>query len=234
DAELREKVTPNFRIGCKRMLISNDYYPALGRDNVDVVTDDITEVRENSVVTADGTEREVDAIIVATGFHVTDSPAYETVTGRDGRSLTEVFDEVGQQGYKGSVVRNFPNMFFMLGPNVGLGHTSMVYMIESQINYIADAIDTFDRRGLRTVEVREDVQNKYNRQLQDSMAGSVWLTGGCASWYLDKHGNNTTLWPDFTFRFRKLLEKFDLAAYDTTQTTNGARVRADLKVVTAQ
>ncbi|MBO0855609.1 MAG: NAD(P)/FAD-dependent oxidoreductase, partial [Nocardia sp.] len=98
DAELREKVTPNFRIGCKRMLISNDYYPALGRDNVDVVTDGITEVRENSVLTADGTEREVDAIIVATGFHVTDSPAYETVIGRDGRSLTEVFDEVGQQG----------------------------------------------------------------------------------------------------------------------------------------
>ncbi|MBF6275472.1 MULTISPECIES: NAD(P)/FAD-dependent oxidoreductase [Nocardia] len=233
DAQLREKVTPNFRIGCKRMLISNEYYPALGRDNVDVVTDGIREIRANSIVTADGTEREIDALIVATGFHVTDSPVYETISGRDGRTLTELFDEIGQQGYKGAAIHNFPNMFFLLGPNVGLGHTSMVYMIESQINYIADAIATFDQRGLRTVEVRKDAQDSYNRDLQDRMSNSVWLNGGCASWYLDKHGNNTTLWPDFTFRFRKLTEKFDVAAYDTTRSTDGA-AGPDLKVVAAQ
>ncbi|MGF6883343.1 cation diffusion facilitator CzcD-associated flavoprotein CzcO [Nocardia sp. GAS34] len=215
DPQLREKVTPNFRIGCKRMLISNEYYPALGRDNVDVVTEGIREIRAGSIVTADGTEREVDAIVVATGFHVTDSPAFETISGRDGRTLAEVFDESGQQGYKGTSIANYPNMFFLLGPNVGLGHTSMVYMIESQIAYVADAIATIDRLGLSTVEVRKDVQDTFNRELQGKLVGSVWSTGGCASWYLDKHGNNTTLWPDFTFRFRRMLEKFDMSAYET-------------------
>ncbi|MBF6424463.1 NAD(P)/FAD-dependent oxidoreductase [Nocardia cyriacigeorgica] len=232
DPELRAKVTPNFRIGCKRMLISNDYYPALDRDNVDVVTDGIAEIRPNSIVTKDGTEREIDALIVATGFHVTDSPTYETIFGRDGRSLTEVFDEIGQQGYKGSSIANFPNMFFLLGPNVGLGHTSMVYMIESQINYIADALATFDKQDLRTVEVRREVQDRYNAELQRKLAKSVWMTGGCSSWYLDKHGNNTTLWPDFTFEFRRLTKQFDVEAYDTTTDDNSNR--PDLKVVAAQ
>ncbi|MFF3222717.1 flavin-containing monooxygenase [Nocardia suismassiliense] len=225
DPELRAKVTPNFRIGCKRMLISNNYYPAISRDNVDVVTDGITEVRASSIVTEDGTEREIDALIVATGFHVTDSPTYETISGRDGRTLSEVFDEIGQQAYKGATIANFPNMFFLLGPNVGLGHTSMVYMIESQLNYVADALATVDRLGLKTVEVRRDVQDEYNVDLQRKLSKSVWINGGCASWYLDKHGNNTTLWPDFTFEFRRLTKNFDLSAYETTKTS-----RADVKV----
>ncbi|GAA5088096.1 flavin-containing monooxygenase [Nocardia iowensis] len=228
DPELRAKVTPNFRIGCKRMLISNNYYPALSRDNVDVVTDGIAEVRANSIVTKDGTEREIDALIVATGFHVTDSPTYETIAGRDGRTLSEVFDQIGQQGYKGSTIANFPNMFFLLGPNVGLGHTSMVYMIESQINYVADALATVDRLGLRTVEVRKDVQDEFNADLQRKLGKSVWINGGCASWYLDKHGNNTTLWPDFTFEFRRLTKSFDVDAYETTPASEPSR--ADLKV----
>ncbi|MBH0775858.1 flavin-containing monooxygenase [Nocardia bovistercoris] len=226
DAELREKVTPNFRIGCKRMLISNDYYPALSRPNVDVITDGIAEIRPNSIVTKDGAEREIDVLIVATGFHVTDSPTYETITGRDGRTLSEVFDEDGQQGYKGSAVANFPNMFFLVGPNVGLGHTSMVFMIESQINYIADALSTIRELGLRTVEVRKDAQNAYNKELKAKLARSVWNTGGCASWYVDKHGDITTLWPDFTFEFRRLTKKFDVAAYDTTTARSERKVMA--------
>ncbi|WP_063047205.1 flavin-containing monooxygenase [Nocardia pseudovaccinii] len=228
DPELRKKVTPNFRIGCKRMLISNDYYPALSRPNVDVVTDGIVEVRANSIVTKDGTEREIDALIVATGFHVTDSPTYNAISGKDGRTLAEVFDEIGQQGYKGAAVANFPNMFFLLGPNVGLGHTSMVYMIESQINYIADALATVDRLGLRTVEVKRAVQDTYNKNLQGKLVKSVWSTGGCASWYLDKHGNNTTLWPDFTFEFRRITKNFDVSAYETTSVGSS---REELKVV---
>ncbi|SLI88478.1 FAD-dependent pyridine nucleotide-disulfide oxidoreductase [Mycobacteroides abscessus subsp. abscessus] len=132
---------------------------------------------------------------------------------------------------------NFPNMFFLLGPNVGLGHTSMVYMIESQINYIADALATVDRLGLRTVEVRREVQDEYNRELQAKLSKSVWNTGGCASWYLDKHGNNTTLWPDFTFRFRSLTRKFDVSAYATSTTPDKntapepTTAPAELKVV---
>ncbi|MEU4319989.1 NAD(P)/FAD-dependent oxidoreductase [Nocardia fluminea] len=228
DPELRKKVTPNYRIGCKRMLISNDYYPALDRDNVDVITDGIAEVKPGSIVTKDGTEREIDALIVATGFHVTDSPTYNAMVGRDGRTLAEVFDDIGQQAYKGAAIANFPNMFFLVGPNVGLGHTSMVYMIESQINYVSDALATIDEQGLRTVEVREDVQRAYNADLQEKLGKTVWNTGGCASWYLDKHGNNTTLWPDFTFEFRRLTRHFDADAYTTTTAD------ADREVVAAQ
>ncbi len=104
-------------------------------------------------------------------------------------------------------------MFFLVGPNTGLGHTSMVYMIESQLNYLVDAIRTVDQHRIGTVEVREDAQNDYNRTLQHALGSSVWNTGGCASWYLDKHGNNTTVWPGFTFEFRNITKEFDLEAY---------------------
>ncbi|MFC4605677.1 flavin-containing monooxygenase [Rhodococcus kronopolitis] len=213
DKDLRQKVTPNFQIGCKRMLISNNYYPALAQPNTDLVTDGIAEVTANSIVDRDGKAREIDAIVIATGFHVTDSPTFAGIIGKDGRSAAEVFDASGQQGYKGSAIANFPNMFFLVGPNTGLGHNSMVFMIESQINYLVDALATIDRHGIGTIEVRQDVQDAYNRDLQAKLAKSVWNNGGCASWYLDKHGNNTTLWPGFTFEFRNITRKFDLAAY---------------------
>lgn len=216
DPALRRKVTPNYRLGCKRMLISNDYYQALVRDDVDLVTDGIKEIRENSIVANDGTEREIDAIVLCTGFQVTDSPAYDLFSGRDGRTLSEVFDAEGIQVYKGTAVANFPNLFFMLGANSGLNYTSLIYIIESQINYIVDAMATIAQRDLQTVEVRKDVQLDYNRKLQEKMVGSVWLSGGCTSWFLDEHGNNAVLWPDFSFRFRRLLRKFDVASYNTT------------------
>lgn len=236
DKSLRKKVTPNFRIGCKRMLISNNYYPALDRPNVDLVTDGIAEVRADSIVSADGTERKIDSLIVATGFHVTDSPAYHGIFGRGGKSLAQTFDEEGQQGYKGAAVANFPNMFFLVGPNTGLGHTSMVFMIESQLNYVVDALDTIEKHDIGVIEVRKDVQDDYNADLQDRMANSVWMNGGCASWYLDKHGNNTTLWPDFTFRFRNMTKKFDLAAYRSVAasdlpTSGSSAADSDSKVV---
>lgn len=215
DRDLRRRLTPDFQIGCKRMLLSNDYYPTLARSDVDLVTEGIDEVTSSAIVTKDGTVREVDAIVVATGFHVTDSPTFAGIVGRDGRSLAETFEEIGMQGYKGSAIANFPNMFFLVGPNTGLGHTSMVYMIESQLSYVIDAINTVDRHHLRVIEVRREVQDDYNRTLQDRLSHSVWNTGGCASWYLDKHGNNTTLWPGFTFVFRKMTKRFDLAAYQS-------------------
>jgi cation diffusion facilitator CzcD-associated flavoprotein CzcO len=220
--ELRQKLTPNYRVGCKRMLISNDYHSALSRDNVDLITDGIKEINKHSIVTNDGTERGVDAIVLCTGFHVTDSPTHDIVTGRDGRSFSEVFDQEGIRAYKGTAVANFPNAFCMVGPNSGISYNSIIYMIESQINYIADAVATIERRGLRTFEVRKDLQSKYSQEVQRKMAGSVWLTGGCTSWFLDKHGNNSTLWPDFTFKFRQRLRRFDAAAYDIT-----AREQAD-------
>jgi cation diffusion facilitator CzcD-associated flavoprotein CzcO len=206
-------VTPKFQIGCKRILISNDWYPMLAREDVSLVTDGIAEVRENAIVTASGEVREVDAIIVATGFHVTDSPTYERLVGAGGRTLADVWDEQGQQAYKGATVAGFPNLFFVIGPNTGLGHSSMVYMIESHINYLSSALTEMDRRGLATVEVRAEEQRSYNERLQRQMRRTIWTTGGCASWYLDKHGNNTTLWPGFTFAFRRMTRRFDLDAY---------------------
>ncbi|PZS20184.1 MAG: 4-hydroxyacetophenone monooxygenase [Pseudonocardiales bacterium] len=220
DDELRKAVTPNWQIGCKRILISNDWYPMLTKDHVELVTDGIAEVRENAIVTRDGTVREVDAIVVATGFHVTDSPGWEAIKGADGRSLGEVWRERGQQAYKGAAVAGFPNMLFVVGPNTGLGHSSMVYMIESHVNYLASALEEMDEHGLATFEVREDRQRDYNQNLQKSMKQTIWTTGGCASWYLDAHGNNTTLWPSFTFLFRRLTRTFDLAAYRTTARTD--------------
>jgi cation diffusion facilitator CzcD-associated flavoprotein CzcO len=218
DPELRRRVTPNFRIGCKRMLISNDWYPALDREHVELVTDGIREVKGRSIITMDGAEREVDAIIVATGFHVTDSPMFDVICGSDGQSLSQTFADKGMRAYKGSAIAGYPNMFILIGPNTGLGHTSMVYMIESQLNYVIDAVNNIKSRNITRIDVRQDVFDDYNDELQRKLASTVWMTGGCASWYLDAHGNNTTLWPDFTFRFRRQTKRFDLDAYEISTT----------------
>ena len=219
DPALRAKVTPDWQIGCKRILISNSWYPMLAQEHVDLVTDGIAEIRENSIVTSDGTEREVDAIVVATGFHVTDSPTFERIIGKDGRSLAEVWDAEGQQAYKGAAVAGFPNLLFVVGPNTGLGHSSMVFMVESHLNYLSSALETMDRERIGTFEVEREVQDGFNADLQSRMGRTIWKTGGCASWYLDKHGNNTTLWPSFTFAFRLLTRSFDVANYRTTART---------------
>jgi cyclohexanone monooxygenase len=219
DPDLRAAVTPNWQIGCKRILISNDWYPMLARENVELVTDGIAEIRENAIVTKDGTVREVDAIVNATGFHVTDSPTFERIIGVGGRSLADVWGDpagTGQQAYKGAAVHGFPNMLFLIGPNTGLGHTSMVFMAESHINYLLSALETIDEYDLGTFEVRADRQRDYNVSLQNRMKTTIWTTGGCSSWYLDAHGNNTTLWPGFTFSFRAMTRRFDREAYRTT------------------
>jgi cation diffusion facilitator CzcD-associated flavoprotein CzcO len=212
DRELRRKVTPTYTLGCKRVLISNDYYPALGQPNVDLVTDGIAEVRESSIVSADGTEREVDTIIFGTGFRVTDPPAAHRVRGRDGRLLAEVWDG-SMQAYKGTTIAGFPNLFFLVGPNTGLGHNSIVFMIESQLNYVLDALRTMERRGAGAVDVRPEAQERFNERIQKQLRKTVWNSGGCASWYLDDTGRNTTLWPGFTWPFRRELRQFDPEQY---------------------
>ncbi len=221
DPALRAAVTPKWQIGCKRILISNTWYPTLAKDHVELVTDGIAEVRPNAIVTTDGTVREVDAIVVATGFHVTDSPAYDLIKGVDGKVLGDLWRENGQSAYKGATVHGFPNMVFVIGPNMGLGHSSMVYMAEAAINYLASAVETMDRHGITTFDVRADVQADYNEGIQRRMKPTIWTNGGCASWYLDEHGNNTTLWPSFTFAFRRITRRFDVAAYRTTFRVSG-------------
>jgi len=214
DPELRRKVTPDYRIGCKRILISNTWYPALDRDNVDLVTDGIKELTPSGIVTKDGTEREVDAVIVATGFHTTDLPIAEQIVGRGGVRLSDHFAEHGMQAYKGTTVNGFPNLFFVVGPNTGLGHSSMIFMIESQTAYVADAVRKMKQRAVASLEPKADAQRRFVDDLQDRMQQTVWSAGGCASWYLDSHGRNVTLWPRATFTFRRQLAAFDPDAYE--------------------
>jgi cation diffusion facilitator CzcD-associated flavoprotein CzcO len=213
DPELRRRVTPSYAPGCKRILISNDYYPALGKDNVELVDGGVTAVRERSVVAADGTEREVDAIIFGTGFHVLDMPIAEQVRGADGCTLAERW-QGSPQAHRGTTVPGFPNFFMLLGPNTGLGHMSVVFMAEAQSRYVLEAIQQMERLGAGALDVRPEAHAAYNASVQRRMKGTVWTEGGCASWYIDANGLNTSLWPDFAYRFKRELRRFDLENYE--------------------
>jgi cation diffusion facilitator CzcD-associated flavoprotein CzcO len=217
DPELRRKVEPGYTIGCKRILPSNRWYPALGRDNVELVTDGVAEVREHSIVTGAGEEHEVDAIIFGTGFNVTDMPVARYVRGRAGKTLEEHWDG-SPRAHLGSTVPGFPNLFMLLGPNTGLGHSSMVYMIESQVAHVMGALKEMRRRGAETLEVRPETVRDFNDHLDEQMQDTVWSTG-CKSWYLDDTGRNSTLWPDWTFAFRRRAARFEPGDYALTTGT---------------
>lgn len=201
DPDLRAKLTPNYAMGCKRVLIANDFYPTLNRDNVHLVTAGIAEVGPTSVVDRSGVRREVDAIIFGTGFHVTDAFDYLEIIGRDGRDLAKEWRTNGMRTHLGMTVAGFPNLFFLLGPNTGLGHNSVVFMIESQVRYVAEAIRLVERVHAEAIEVREQVQDRFQADIQRKLADGIWTQGGCRSWYLDAHGVNRTIWPGFTWRY---------------------------------
>jgi cation diffusion facilitator CzcD-associated flavoprotein CzcO len=212
DSELRAKLKPDYTMGCKRVLGSSNYYPALQADNAELVTDPIAEVRERSIVTADGSERELDTIIFGTGFEIVDLPLGRVIRDREGRLLSDVWDGA-PEGYKGTAIAACPNLFTLLGPNVGLGHNSVIHMIESQITYVLDALRQMRERRLEAVEVRAEIQREYNERIQERFGDTVWLTG-CRSWYMNDEGRVLALWPMSTLRFRTELARFDLAAYD--------------------
>jgi cation diffusion facilitator CzcD-associated flavoprotein CzcO len=216
DATLRAKLTPRYAMGCKRILPTNDWYATLQRDNVEVVTEPISEVRPGCVVTSrqgHPTEHALDAIVLATGFEAAERMAPFEVRGRGGRELNEVWRD-GAEAYLGTTVSGFPNLFLLVGPNTGLGHSSMIFMIESQIAYVMGAIETMRAKKLRLVDVRADAQAHYNTRVHERLKGTVW-SSGCVSWYRTRSGKNTTLWPGFTFEFRMRTRKFDPAAYET-------------------
>jgi len=202
DHATRAQLTPTYRLGCKRVLPSNDYYPAIAKPNVSLVTEKIIEFRPDAVITADGEEHKADTVVLATGFHVTDHPMLAKITGSDGRSLAEAFGTT----YLGTVVPGFPNFFHLTGANTGLGHSSMVFMIESQLAYIADGVAKAEAAGGR-FEVRPEVAAAYNAELQRKLPRTVWGSG-CSSWYLDSQGRNLTLWPGFTFDYRRRTREF--------------------------
>lgn len=210
DPELRRKVTPTYAIGCNRMVPSNRWYRALAQPNVELAGA-LAEVREGSVIDADGVEHEVDTIVFGTGFHVADPPIGDRLRGRGGRLMSEVWDG-RPRAYMGTSVPDFPNLFLLLGPNTGLGHSSMVFMIEAQIEHVLAALSAMEARGARTIEVDEGAYEGWNAEIDRRMAKTVWATG-CPSFYIDASGRNAVLWPDWTWRFRRRAARLDPAAY---------------------
>ena len=214
DPALREALTPDYRMGCKRVLISNDYFPAVAAPNVSLVPYGVTEVRGSTVVAADGSEHELDVLVFATGFQVMDLPVAHRLTGRSGETLAEHWQARPVTAHRGTTVAGFPNLFLLLGPNTALGHSSVVLMIEAQISYVVAALKAMDRHGAGSVDVRQSQQDRYNTDLQRQLATTVWSQGGCKAWYTDDSGHNFTLWPTHTYTFRQQTARFDEEAYE--------------------
>ncbi|MCX4731555.1 NAD(P)/FAD-dependent oxidoreductase [Streptomyces sp. NBC_01363] len=226
DPALRAKLTPSYRIGCKRILLSSAYYPALAKPNVDVVASGLAEVRGSTLVASDGTETEVDAIVFGTGFHVTDMPIAERVVGADGITLADSWKD-GMQALRGASAAGFPNWMTIIGPNTGLGNSSMILMIESQLNYMADYLRQLNVLGGRVaLDARASAVGAWNRRVQERMKRTVWNTGGCNSWYLDANGRNTTVWPGTTAEFRKVTRSVDLSEYEVVRVPKQATAAA--------
>ncbi len=217
DVGLRARLLPHYALGCKRVLLSNDYYPALTQPNVELVTEPISEVTADAVVTADGIEHRVDTIILGTGFTVTEQPIGRRIRGADGQTLAQHWGG-SSTAYLGTTVAGFPNLFMIVGPNTGLGHSSMVFMMESQFNYIVDACKTMAARNIDSFSVDPAIVEAFNDEVQREMGHTVW-SSGCSSWYLDASGRNTTLWPDFTWRYRQRTRRFDADHYSLTRSS---------------
>ncbi len=205
DPVTREKVRPDFKLGCKRTLLSNDYYPAINRDNVDVVNQGVQSITEHGVVDASGSEHKVDAIVFGTGFRVDDPLSGVTVRGLNGRNLNEEWRRNAFSNYYGTAISGYPNLLILAGPNTGIGHTSLIYMIEQQISYALKYIKWADTVDDGYLEVKADVQERYHTHLQSQFAGTAW-SSGCDSWYLTQGGRNFTIWPSFTFRYARAMK----------------------------
>jgi cation diffusion facilitator CzcD-associated flavoprotein CzcO len=213
DRGLRRKLTPSYRIGCKRILNSSTYYQAVANPKTELVTDPITRITREGIVTADGTERDVDVIVYATGFHVTDSYTYVQIKGRHGEDLVDRWNREGLGAHRGIAIADVPNLFFLLGPNTGLGHNSVVFMIESQIRYVAQAISAVDKAGVQALAPTRSAQDRFNDDLQEKLSHSVWNTGGCSSWYLDAQGKNRVLWGGYTWQYWLATRKLQRSEY---------------------
>ncbi len=214
--ELHAALTPDYRLGCKRITLSNRYLRSFAKEHVALVTDGIARATPRGLVTRDGVEHELDVLVLGTGFQVTEMPAAARVVGRDGRTLQEVW-QGAPEAYLGTTVAGFPNLFTLLGPNTGLGAGSIVTMIEAQLDYAMACLEALDAQGLATIEPRAEVQQAFNAQVQARSERTVWLSGGCQSWYLTDDGRNATLWPDLMAAFEKRTRAFDLAEHVTTK-----------------
>lgn len=206
DPELRERLTPQYKVGCKRITAAADYYPAMARDNVDVVTEPISRLTATGMETADGKLHPADVIVCATGFDIRKSMGQAELRGRDGTSLQARWSE-RIEAYRGTMISGFPNLFMLSGPNTGTGNMSQVFMIEAQLRFIRELLATMRRRNATVVDVRREAQEAYNAELDQRLDGTVWLTGGCKSWYLTEEGHTGVLWPGFSTEFRRSLRE---------------------------
>ncbi len=213
DPKMRALLTPAYEFGCKRVLISNDFYPALQRPNVELVTDAISEVREHSIVTADGREREIDVLIYGTGFRATEPLYGVSIVGRNGLDIHQAWKE-RISAYLGVTVAGFPNFFILLGPNTGLGHNSVVLMIEAQVRYVMESLELMRRRGSKVMEVKPDTQKLFVDELRRRLQGTVWQAGGCKSWYKDAAGENPTIWPGSVVAYQRRTRAVSAQDYD--------------------
>ena len=218
DEGLRKKLTPNYRIGCKRILVSDNYYPALQKPQTDVITDKISKITENGIVANDGSEKEVDVIIFGTGFHVAEYPEQfiknYTIQGLNEENLFQKWTKEGFEAYKGTTINGFPNLMFVLGPNTGLGHNTVVDIMESQINYIMDFYEKLLKKSPKTyLNIKSEVQKEYNEKLQLMFKNTAWASG-CGSYYINSEGKNTTLYPRLNTEFRKQTLRVDLEEYE--------------------
>jgi cation diffusion facilitator CzcD-associated flavoprotein CzcO len=211
DPDLRAKCIPDYVMGCKRVLFSNDWYPTLQRPNVDLVTEKIERVAPQGVVIADGTLRPADVVIYGTGYQATDFLAPMSVTGPRGRRLNEVWRH-GAEAYLGITVSGFPNFFMLYGPNTNLGGNSIIYMLEGQIGYVLRALQALRIERLRWLDVRPDVQDAFSAWVAEASHTSVWESG-CHNWYTSATGRNVSNWPVHTFLYRQRVRRFDLSDY---------------------
>jgi cation diffusion facilitator CzcD-associated flavoprotein CzcO len=207
DQALRARLTPTFVPGCKRILISDDYLPALTRDNVELVSGAASAMTPTGVLGADGVERPADVVIFGTGFQVTDFPFADAISGREGRTLRAAWGK-SPQAHLGTTVAGFPNLFLLAGPGTGLGHSSVLLMFEAQIAHLVAAVGHMDRHGIAALEPTPEAQRRFVAELDRRMAGTVWMTGGCKSWYLDETGRNSALWPGTPAQFRRRVAPF--------------------------
>lgn len=214
DKITREKLIPNYKLGCKRVLKSDDYLPAFNRENVHLEVAGIDHFTKNSIVTKDGTEYQIDAVIFGTGFEVTDFQTGTQLVGTNGRDIFEYWREKGVAAYHGMTVAHYPNFGLLLGPNTGLGHNSVVDIMESQMAYLMQYIEAIEKLPANAaVDVKQDIQDKHNEELQKQFAGTVW-SSGCKSWYLDKNGKNVTLYPRLNTTYRNTVKHFDKSVFN--------------------
>jgi cation diffusion facilitator CzcD-associated flavoprotein CzcO len=206
DPRLRAKLIPSYTIGCKRILLSSDFYPALTRPDVSLVTSGIEKLTESGVLTADGELYEADVIILGTGFSTADRCADEHIIGRDEITIQDAWRD-GMQAYLGMTVHGFPNFFMIMGPNSGGGSQSILFVIESQVRYIVKCLRMLRKQGLSRMEVRADVQREFNHRLHSRLARSVWNSGGCHSWFLDHTGRNRQSWPGTGTSYRRAVRR---------------------------